>query len=432
MVGLDIHSEPGIIKVNQKLVKDSGSTVDALVKVMVPCSDGKTYLFGSSNGKIWSRTSGGVYALEATAADAVILNAIEFDGYIYYASATHLGRWQKGTAWSTRTDSWATFTVGDTGFHPMLIKNGVLYIGDGKLVAQVDEAGVFTADALDLPAQYRISALGEISTDLLIGTYVADNVVDVRIFRWDTWSVSWSYDDAVPEVGIWAFLKMDNATVVQAGYKGNLYYYDNASLQPLKRMSGSWGGTNKAKVYSEAVASFSGMPLFGLSNVSGDPTLEGVYSFGSWASNYPKVLNLEYVISQAKLAAIEIGAICVNGDNVLVSWKDGSTYGVDTIDFSNKYASAYLETRVLNYERELLKNAGVQIYYRTLPANTGVTVYYSVNGGAYTAAAATVDTDRKIISTDANFPEGTTIQVKIAFTVNNNDAPEVEGFDILI
>jgi hypothetical protein len=197
-------------------------------------------------------------------------------------------------------------------------------------------------------------------------------------------------------------------------------------------MSGSWGGTNKAKVYSEAVASFSGMPLFGLSNVSGDPTLEGVYSFGSWASNYPKVLNLEYVISQAKLAAIEIGAICVNGDNVLVSWKDGSTYGVDTIDFSNKYASAYLETRVLNYERELLKNAGVQIYYRTLPANTGVTVYYSVNGGAYTAAAATVDTDRKIISTDANFPEGTTIQVKIAFTVNNNDAPEVEGFDILI
>lgn len=430
MVGLDLHSEPGIIKVQQKLSKDSGTTIDCLVKAMVACSDGNTYLFGSTNGKIWKRTSAGTYSLEATSSEAAVLNAIEFDGYIYYASDNKLGRWQLGTAWSTRNDTWATFTKADTAYKPMKIKNGILYIGDGNLVAQVDETHTFVADALDLPAEHRVRALGELSTELLIGTFIADNVSSCRLFRWDTWSVSWSYDDDVPEVGINAFIPMDNATIVQAGTKGNIYYYDNSSLQQFKRLSGDWSGTNKAIVHSEAVASFKGLPLFGLSNSSGDPTLQGVYSFGSWASNYPKVLNLEYVISQAKLAAIEIGAITSIGDNILVSWKDGTTYGVDKIDTSNKYASAYMETRIINTERENLKQFGIKVYYRSLPASTAVVVKASVNGGAYATLTTVTDTDRKMIYTADKLTEANYVQFKLEFTVNTNDAPEIEGFDI--
>lgn len=430
MVGLDVHSEPGIIKVNQALKKDSGSTVDDFVKVIVPCSDGNSYLFGSTNGKIWKRTSGGSYSLVATSAQAEVINAKEFDGYIYYASDDKLGRWQVGTDWSTRNDAWATFTEADGDYKPMRIKNGVLYIGDGKLVAQVDENGTFTADALDLPSQYRISALGELSTELLIGTFVNDNVSDVRLFRWDTWSVSWSFDDNVPEVGINAFIPMDNATIVQAGTKGNIYYYDNSVLQQFKRMSGDWSSTNKALVHSEAVASFKGLPLFGLSNSSGNPTLQGVYSLGSWASNYPKVLNLEYVISQAKLASIEIGAIAVIGDNILVSWKDGSNYGVDTIDTSNKYNSAYLETRNINVERDILKKFNAKIFYRSLPASTDITLKYSINDAAYQAATTITDSDRNLIYTSEDLPEANIIRFKLEFTTNSNDAPELEGFDV--
>lgn len=53
--GFDIHSEVGVLKVNQALTKESGSTIDDLVKASVPCSDGNTYLFGSTNGKIWKQ-----------------------------------------------------------------------------------------------------------------------------------------------------------------------------------------------------------------------------------------------------------------------------------------------------------------------------------------------------------------------------------------
>jgi len=36
-----------------------------------------------------------------------------------------------------------------------------------------------------------------------------------------------------------------------------------------------------------------GLPLFGFSNISGNPTTQAVYSLGGYDRNYPKVLNLE-------------------------------------------------------------------------------------------------------------------------------------------
>lgn len=53
-VGLDIHSEPGIIKANQKLSLDFTPT--SFITNMVSASNGKTYLFGE-DGKVWERAS---------------------------------------------------------------------------------------------------------------------------------------------------------------------------------------------------------------------------------------------------------------------------------------------------------------------------------------------------------------------------------------
>ena len=97
MVGFDIHSEPGILKNNQKLAKESGATVDDLVKKILPCSDGNSYLFGSTNGKIWKRTSAGVYSLADTASPASggvgIMDAYEYQGHIYYSMESRLDAW---------------------------------------------------------------------------------------------------------------------------------------------------------------------------------------------------------------------------------------------------------------------------------------------------------------------------------------------------
>lgn len=441
--GFDIHSEVGVLKVNQALAKESGSTVDDLVKAAVPCSDGNTYLFGSTNGKIWKRTSGGTYSLEATAAPAAgaigILDAMEYQGYIYYAMQSRLGRVAVGAAWSTRNDSWATFTNTDASFHPMRIVNLVLYIGDANYLAQVD-AGVFAANALDISAPLRIKCLGQLGTDILMGTFVSSNIVATQIYRWNTWSVSFTNSDPIPEIGINCFLPIDNGVMCNAGTKGNLYTYDGVVLQPYKQIKGTWDNTtNKATVNPNAALNFNGLPLFGLSVSAGTPANMGVYSLGRANRNYPIVLNGEQGISTGHLDNVEIGAIVGVGDVYLVTWKDtngGTSYGVDILDLSNKYSAAYLTTRVIMADRMAFLNYNVvNIGYRTLPANTTFGISKKVNGGAMTAIVAgdcTDDVQRKIFMTSIDINDATTLQVKIAPTVSANTAPEIEAFEVVV
>jgi hypothetical protein len=443
IVGFDIHSEPGILKINQALTKESGSTIDDFVKAGVASSDGSTYLFGSTNGKIWKRTSGGTYSLEATASPAAgsagILDAKEYQGYIYYAMQNRLGRVAVGAAWSTRNDNWATFTNGDASWHPMKIVNLVLYVGDANYVAQVDD-GVFSANALDISAPLRIKCLGQLGTDLLLGTYVSDNINETQIYRWNTWSVSFSNSDPIPEVGINAFLATDNFVIVNAGTKGQLYTYDGNVLEPYKQIKGTWDATtNKAVVHPNAVFNYNGLPLFGLSMLSGAPCNLGVYSLGRANRNYPYVLNCEVGISSLHLSSIEIGAILGIGDIYLVSWKDtttGTVYGVDKLDLTAKYASPYITTRIMMGDRTTLLNYNVvNIAYRLLPTNTTFNIYKKVNNGSFVqidAADCEDDTDRQVFVSEVDIGDATKLQVKIAPTVSGNTAPEMEMFEVLI
>lgn len=95
MVGLDIHTTPGLIKVNQKMSKDSSTTIDEFCKCAVACSDGNKYWFSADSGKIWKEASG-TYSLVHTTTpltgEAKCLGAIEYNGYMYWATENHLHR----------------------------------------------------------------------------------------------------------------------------------------------------------------------------------------------------------------------------------------------------------------------------------------------------------------------------------------------------
>ncbi len=440
LVGLDLQSEPGIIKVNQKLTKESGSTVDASVNAAVACSDGSSYFF-LANGKVVKRTAAGSWSLERTiSGNPAILEAREYEGYIYYATAASLGRWQIGTAWSGATDAWASFAIGDTGFHPMHEVNLVMYIGDGKYLAQVeDQAGthVFTNNALDIRPPLRIKSLGHIGNELLIGTFINNNVQETQIIRWNTWSISFSSSDPVPEVGINSFLQTDNFVLTQVGTKGNLYQYANDVLQQVKRIPGSWGGANKAEIKLNATANMLGIPLFGLSNINGNPAMQGVYSFGKSSPNYPMAMALDYVISTGHTSNVEIGALLFltgsgsTGDVLLVAWKDttsGTEYGVDVLDLSNKFSGAYIDSRLIKHDRDEFKRvADIKVPYRLLPANTEIQIWVAKDHGTFAEIEETeIDTDNKYVHTLVGVEDVNTLEVRIKLIASANTAPEIE------
>lgn len=488
MVGTDIHNKIGLLQANRRLIKGSGATVDGFVKKIVACSDGNTYLFSSTSGKVWKYSTGAyslVYTVNSTVGDSNILGACEYNNYLYFATQHYLykiqldytgetwssyvievgklnidpvcgdskylggsnaddnlgtslsetaGQWtefdpelktQIGVALNIKTvpstsltitlhnsddDAIATKTVlnadlstgineiywdatvthvkgatyhlhifqtgtggevytavaddltnvylevyGESNdeYHPMIVLNGVLFIGDNNYVHQVEN--VLTLNALDIPAKYTVKCLGKMGIDLLIGTEVSNSIHSAMIFRWNTWSVSWSIEDDIEEESINAFIPVDNFVYVVAGTHGNIYFYNGERLELFRRIGGEFEGTDAVTVYPNAIANLHGIPLIGVSCITGDALETGVYGMGTANPRiFPRVFDLEYVTSQG-ITGIEIGAIATFGTSMLVAWEktvgETTTYGVDNFDSTNLYSGAYIQTRVLYRDR---------------------------------------------------------------------------------
>lgn len=72
-------------------------------------------------------------------------------------------------------------------------------------------------------------------------------------------------------------------------------------------------------IYPGSTCNFKGNSLFGVSNSSSNPCLEGIYSIGRYNRNYPTVLNLEYVPSPNVLTGLLVGGLVVSGTDLLVA-----------------------------------------------------------------------------------------------------------------
>lgn len=447
-VGIDGHSTPGILKVQQKLTKDSGATVTEFCRISVAASNGYTFWFSYTSGKIWARATAGTWTLAHTttpaAGSAGCLGAMEYNGSIYWATQSRLHKIAIANAddsWASETEDFGTFDVTNAEFHPMVIQDITLFIGDGNQIAAVNQSGTFDSNVLDLHAELTIKCMAKYELDILIGTIVSVEVTQTELIRWDTVSTSWNNTDPIEEVGINSFIRDDNYLYIQAGRAGRFYFYDGSELIPLNRIPGDWTNVKYGEVYPNSQANFRGVPIFGLSNSpeagnsTGNPAKQGIYSYGSYSRNYEKVMDLSWVISQDDTTAVEIGAILVIGEfEIMVAWKEGSNYGVDKLDWTAKYASAYFETMMLFQDRRNVLDTlqGVAGYYATLPASTSLTFSYSINGAAYVAFTSVTDVIINKVYADLSVGNVGSLQIKVAFGVSSNTAPELEALEAIL
>lgn len=449
LVGMDMHSIPGIVQAEQALTKISSTTVTALCKERINCSNGIRYWFSSTDGKIWQDKAGTitlVHTLTPAAGAAATLGACEAEGYIYIATQSRLHRIavanaDGAAAWTANiAEDWATFTITDSAYHPMLYhpKQQILYIGDGSNVAQVD-TGVFSAQALDIVSPMRVQTLGEFGTDVLIGAFTASTVAIAWIFRWNGWSTSYTNSDSVPENGINAFLQADNEILVQAGNQGNIYSYDGTNLNLFMTIPGVYSASAYGVVNNGSVANDSGQILLGFSNGSGNPADQGVYRIARHDRNFPYIIDMPYPISERSggefvLSSIEIGGVMVSGGLVYVAWKNGDTYGIDKIDTSTKLNGAYMDTRVMAVNREEFANfSKASVNYASMPASTAINLYMDKNYAGYGSALTTVDdTQRHIVETKDEATDFTTMQLRMKFTCSSNSSPQFESAGVFL
>lgn len=274
----------------------------------------------------------------------------------------------------------------------------------------------------------RITTLTPFDIDVLVGTKI-DNVNKCRVLRWDTVSSGWSAEDDIQENGINAFIRDDNFVYAQAGDYGRLYFYNGEKLEPYKRLPGEWSPTKRARVHAGSVAFHLGIPVFGVSNVEGNPILQGVYGFGSYSVGYSKSLSLDFPLPS--MAGVTVGSVVSRGADLYVAYKTATDVGVAKLNWSAKYTGAYIETRVLTHpsNRSDLKHAGrYYVDYVALPTSTNVAIGVKTkHQSTYTDLVTVHDVKRMQVRADKSTPEVASLQIKVAFTVNNNDGPTVEN-----
>jgi len=374
-----------------------------------------------------------------TSGGAGCSGAEEYNGYIYWATESYLHRIAIADAdgqWVNGVQNWNAFDVTDDTYHPMAIQDQSLFIADGNQIAMVDDA-TFDSEVFKLTAlsHHRISAMTSYEFDIFMGTYVADTVNEGRIIRWDTVSPSWNLSDEISEAGINAFIKDDNYLYVNAGKEGNMYYFDGARLQLFKKVPGTYSNTKTGVVYPGSVANYQGVPIFGFSNVLGNPAPQGVYSLGSYSRDYSKVLSLDWPISQGVTSGIKMGALAVMNGLIYAAWTDGTESGIDKLDASTKYNGAYIATKKLfTNKRHILKTmAEANVYYDSLPTGTSFTIYYKVNNGSYIALSATEaykDAIANAYKGRLTVPEVGSLQTKIVFNTSGNNSPTLETLEV--
>lgn len=457
MVGVNVHDEAGLMSVNQKMTKVSSTTVDEFCQEGVTCSDGNNYFFSRTSGKVWKVEQDGtttlVHTTSPTAGDAGCTGARQYRNHIYWFSENYVHRINvaQTSDWSNAEENWAEFANGDVDFHPAAERNLKLFVGDGNYVAQIAwnaEAGddLFSDQALDLASQYRVSALGVLGTHLLVGTYIADNVNECAVFRFNTFSPSFSNQVNITENGVFAFITTENMVFIAAGYSGSIYAYNGEQADFYRKFPVSPDNSKRCKVHPASVAIFNGnLSLIGLSNVSGNPADSGIYSIGRRTRAYPLIMNLEFPLSLRDddgypvIKDLEIGAILVAGTDIFVSWKytgGGSPiFGIDKLDYTAKIEKAYVETMRLSSVDEhgephrvsLSNYTQYDLAYAERPSGTDFAIKYKKNYQAdwQTDISLVNDSDRMIMTAPHGI-DADVLEYRIELLSNGNNCPKFE------
>jgi len=517
LVGLNIHEEPGVLKVQQQVINDgdSQSLNVQTCRAIVPLSNGDTYFFGVG-GAIYRRDSGANYTVEVASVspdegDNDILDAIQFRDSIYYTMEERIGKWEIGTSWATRDDNFIALEFDDE-FHPLIVIENKLWVGNKNLVGEVDPSGteknleaaaavdlggspnmvripsedhgftvgssvtitgtsnyngefivknvndpdtfdiispynaeVFTGSEtateylsgkLELESKFTIQSLGKLIDHLIIGTITEGGSSGSfsgfsHVFNWDLRSIDLTSDVTIPEFGVNAFIDYFGSIVIQAGKKGNLYSYNGQSASRFKRIPGDWGVEKEGIIQANAVSSYLGIPVFGFSNENDNPTEQGLYTLGGYDAKYPVVFNLDF--REESMSSKQIPAVTRLGEDILFTFAatNNSLGEVKIVDNTTKETEAYLETQVININRDKLKNFKVRINYRSLPSGTDVQLSQQTNeSGSYSVVTLKDWSNKKYLESDANILNATSIQFKLDFISSGNLAPEIESIII--
>jgi len=399
---LDVHSQIGTAQCQFALVEDSTTPNEA--SVQATAADGTVYFFSTTSGKTWKRTTAGTVTLVNTNVNGAHINAFYSPtlNKILYATSTKLGHLVSAT--DTFTDTFGTFTNG-SAYHPMEDINQTVFIGDGKYVASVSSALAFSANALDIPAQYSMTAFINYQHYLAIGTIIGANVNSCMQYIWDTYSPSWNFDDEILEPGVCTYIKSDNLTYLLAGTVGNLYYLDGNSATFFFQIRGV-----TTSIGMKITAILKRKPLLAIGTK--------IYSI------YKSKRGVNDAVVQEYTASGTITSIGSTGSQLLVH------IGTKSEKIDVNYAIAKITTPVITGAV-----TNIFVLYESLPTSTTLGLESNVNGAGWVTETGFVNnpTDMRYELQGGLLYSGTVkfFQLRVTLTPATTSTPIIQNIDII-
>ncbi len=391
-----------------------------LIRFFVKCSDGYTYGFGNT-GCIYRRDSAAFWQRVYKDSDGAIKGAEEMPAS---GGKTYLG-------WCTNTKVKRKPIPGLSNFndvevvaqnlqsqdwHTMKQVGGATKIANGSFLAMVGYDESFTNEAVDFIPGTIIKTLLE--RDGRVISSEANAAIDCEY------------------------------PLAQIGTDGEIVFADGNNSTPVKRFPGG-GKVNPGGVCNEieqvnffeweetalswiAKQSVGNLALFAVYDA--DEGYGGIYSYGRKNKNKPFALNLDY-----NLDVDELGAIANVEGTTLVSYRDGTDYGVmardDTAKATGEYYSLDLkaptkkpgEITVWDYAEvfcsPLVNGSSIKFYYKINKTGDWIQAKMEGGGTEYSTALG-----KKAVFLIAD--EGEIFETKIVLTPVSNSSVEI--FRILV
>lgn len=293
-----------------------------------------------------------------------------------------------------------------SNFHPMWQFQQFTLIGNGNYLAVWEPLTdsnppntEFQRHRLVFPAGFEV--IGGCNVDgyaiIACGKRATDGTKDFQegmLFRWD--GTSQTYEKFIS---------------VSGGAPESLFEFDNLPYFYVNGALSVWPGgnyivkvrtiadtsttyrdvTDNTHAYPNMMTIRDNLLMAAYPSTTTNTAIEhGIHSWGSLEKNYPASWgNMDYAISTGTIlntaGTLQLGCVRNFGDEMYISWKDGTAYGLDIVDSFCDPAPVF-KFRALKFDAGAVFKkklaVGVGIYGEALPANVTITPVTSVDGAA--------------------------------------------------
>ena len=225
--------------------------------------------------------------------------------------------------------------IADTEWHPAVQFLNMAVFGNEKYLAVWDQA-TYNPNKLQFAPGYKVRALTKWREYIVAACWRGSNIdsfEDGRLYFWDGILSTFNFFKETKQGLPNAITASDERLFGVYGSSGEIYI-NNEPFQKVQDIP-KIGRGKKVEIYPGAMTQWQGQTLIGVAGSTDDSTglEQGVYSFGSRQEGQPEVLSFPITISTGTTqgTTLKIGMVKGFGKDLYISWRDGSSYGVDKI-----------------------------------------------------------------------------------------------------